>query len=98
MEIHRLISLGRERRLNETRTTSFDLNPAASLLLDMLYVRALWANHLGSQVESVDWLKVNWNILLRPFAPAILIKFHLFRLAPTTESAFINKVRQVLGD
>lgn len=73
MKIHRLVTLGGEGGLNESRSTSFDLNSAASLLLDVLDIGALLADHLGSQVESTDWFKIDWDILLGPFALLVTV-------------------------
>jgi hypothetical protein len=47
--------------------SSLDLDFAPGLLLNMFHVCSTLANDLGSQVETLDWLKVNWNSFLGPF-------------------------------
>lgn len=57
----------------ETRATSFDLNSATRLLLDMLNIRATLANYLSTKIKTRNRLQVNRNPFLRPFPLQILI-------------------------
>ena len=68
MEIHRFIALSVRAVLHKARVAAFDLDTAASLLLDMLDVSATMTYHLCPKVEARDWLKVNGNALFGPFA------------------------------
>lgn len=68
---------------SEAGPTSFDLDFAVGLLLNMLHVRSTLTDNLGSQVETLDWFKVNRNSLLRPF-PLYkkLERYTCFKLKP----------------
>ena len=67
MEVHNLIAFLTCRMLHETRTATFDLDTATSLLLNMLHVGTSMTNNLSSKIESRKGLKINWNTLFRPF-------------------------------
>ena len=72
VEIHGLVALLAALWLHETRAAALDLDLAARLLLDELYVVATTTNHLGSQVKTADWLKSYRNFLFRPLALVIV--------------------------
>lgn len=110
VEIHRFIALSVCAVLHKARVAAFDLDTAASLLLNMLDVSATMTYHLCPKVEARDWLKVNGNALFGPFALQLvslsrnswiraysskLISLNLVWL-PTPETSFIDKVRQLL--
>jgi hypothetical protein len=67
MQIHGLIAFSICAHFSKARPTAFDLDPAAGLVLNMLDVRTTLAHNLGSQVESLDRLQIDWNALFRPF-------------------------------
>jgi hypothetical protein len=67
MQIHRLVALPIRAMFSEAGAASFDLDFAAGLLLNMLHVRSTLTDNLGSQVETLDRLKVDRNSLLGPF-------------------------------
>jgi hypothetical protein len=67
MQVHGLIALSIGGHLPEAGTTSFDLDFAASLLLDMLDICSALANNLSSKIETLDRLQINGNTLLGPF-------------------------------
>ena len=110
MEIHRFIALSVCAVLHEARVAAFDLDTAASFLLDMLDVSTTVTYHLCPEVEARDWLKINGNALFRPFALQIVslprqlwiwaysskfITLNLIWLS-TSESSLIHKVWQLL--
>lgn len=68
MEVHWLVALTVGARFNKSRTTALDLHSAASLLLDVLHISTTLPNDLSTQVEAGNWLKINGNSLIRPFA------------------------------
>jgi hypothetical protein len=68
MQVHGLVTFSVCADFSEARSTSFDLDLAAGLLLNMFDVRATLAYNLGSQVEPWDRLQVNWNALFWPFS------------------------------
>lgn len=68
MKIHRLVTLTISARLNEARAPAFDLHSAARLLLNVLHIGTTLTDDLGSQVKTGDWLEINSNALIGPFA------------------------------
>lgn len=60
---------------DEARAAAFDLNLAAGLLLDVLYVGTALSDDLSTQVKPGDGLQINWDALLRPFALYSISKF-----------------------
>jgi hypothetical protein len=73
MKEHVLIALAPCRKLQVARTTALDLDTASSLLLNVLHVGTTMTDNLSPQVESGNRFKLDWDLLLGPFA--------LFRLA-----------------
>lgn len=67
MQVHGLIALSVGGHLSEAGSTSFDLDFAASLLLNMFDICSALANNLGSKIETLDWLQVDGDTLLGPF-------------------------------
>jgi hypothetical protein len=67
MQIHGLVALSIRAMFSEARAASFDLDFATGLLLNMLHVCSALTDNLGSQVETLDRLKVDRNSLLGPF-------------------------------
>jgi hypothetical protein len=72
MQVHRLITLTASAMLHKSGTAAFNLNTASSLLLNMFHVCTAMSDDLRTEVETWDWLKVNWNSLLRPFTLNII--------------------------
>lgn len=68
MEEHRFVTFAASARFDEARATALDLNTATGGLLDVLHVSTTLSNDLGSQVETGDWLKIDGDALIRPFA------------------------------
>lgn len=68
MQKHRLIALSAGRLLDESRAAAFDLNSAASLLLNMFDIGAALTYDLRPQVESGNRLEIDGNTLLGPFS------------------------------
>ena len=68
MQVHGLVTLSAGRRLNKSRATTFDLHAASGLLLDVFDVCATMADDLCPEVEAWDWLKVDGDLLVRPFS------------------------------
>ena len=110
MEIHRFIALLVCAMLYKARIAAFDLDTAASFLLDMLDVSTTVTYHLGPEVETRNWLEINGNALFWPFAlqavslpgqlriwaySSKLITLDLIWLS-TSETSLIHKVGQLL--
>lgn len=67
MQEHRFIAFPASAGLHETRTTAFNLNLAASLLLDVLHVGTALADDLSAEVEARDRFEIDGDPLLGPF-------------------------------
>ena len=65
---HWLIAFPASTGLHETRATAFDLNLAASLLLDVLHVGTALSDDLSAEVEARDRFEIDRDALLGPFA------------------------------
>lgn len=72
VQVHGLLSFTAGRILDISRALTLDLDSAASLLLDMLHVRATMAYNLGAEVEARNRLEGDGDLLLGPFALEIL--------------------------
>ena len=110
MEIHRFVTFSICTVLHEARVAAFDLDTAASFLLDMLDVSTTVTYHLCPKVEARDWLKINGNAFFRPFSlQDVSLPSHLWRWTyssklitlnliwlSTSETSLIHKVRQLL--
>lgn len=68
MEEHGVVALLAGRILDESGTTALDLDTTSCLLLDVLDIGSAMAYNLGSEIETRDWLKTNWEPLFGPFA------------------------------
>lgn len=68
MEEHVLITLTAGGNLEVARTTTFDLDTAASLLLDVLHVGSAMTDHLSPQVKARERLKFYRDFFLGPFS------------------------------
>ena len=68
MQIHRLIAFPSSAMFNEARSAAFNLDLAASLLLDMFNVSTALPDYLSTQVESGDWFGVDRKPFFGPFA------------------------------
>lgn len=75
MQKHGVVAFLSGAGLNEARAAAFDLNLAAGLLLDMLYVGTALSDNLSTQVKPRNGLQINWDTLLRPFALYSISKF-----------------------
>lgn len=53
---------------NEARSATFNLDLAASLLLDMLNISTTLPDYLSTKVESGDWFEVDRKPFFGPFA------------------------------
>jgi hypothetical protein len=68
MKEHRFVAFTTSARFDKSRATALDLNTATSLLLDVLHISTTLSDDLSAQVETGDWLKIDWDALIRPFA------------------------------
>lgn len=68
MEEHRFVAFTASAGFDEARATTLDLDTATSLLLDVLHISTALSNDLSAQVETGNWLKIDGNALIRPFA------------------------------
>jgi hypothetical protein len=68
MQVHRFIALTTGAMLHKAGTAAFNLDTASSLLLYMFHIRTTMSNDLCTEIKAWDWLEINWNSLLRPFA------------------------------
>ena len=68
VQIHWLITLSVGSVLRKARVATFDLDTAASFLLNVLDICASVTDYLCPQVESRNWLKVNGDAFFGPFA------------------------------
>lgn len=68
MEIHVIVAFPVSRGLKISRTTALDLDTAASLLLNVLHVRATMSNNLSSEVETSNLFEIDRYLCLGPFA------------------------------
>lgn len=73
MQVHIFITLASGAMFHKARPPSLNLDSAASFLLDMLHISTTMAYNLSSQVEARDGLEVDRNLLLGPFALAVLV-------------------------
>ena len=93
MEIHRFIALSVCAMLHEARVAAFDLDTAASFLLDMLDISTTMTYHLCPKVEARDWLKINGNALFRPFSlQAVSSPRHLWIWTYSSEFITLNLI------
>jgi hypothetical protein len=53
---------------HKARAPAFDLDTAASLLLNMLHVSSAMTYNLSSKIEPRNRFEVDWNFLFWPFA------------------------------
>ena len=110
MKIHRFIALSVCAMLHKARVAAFNLDTAASFLLDMLDVSTTVAYYLCPKVEARDWLEINGNALFRPFTLQVVslpgnlwiwaysskfITLNLIWLS-TSKTSLIDKVWQLL--
>lgn len=70
MQIHGLIAFHLGAVLVKARATAFDLDAAIGFSLDMLDVRTTLADNLSSKIEAWDWLEVDGDLFVGPFALA----------------------------
>jgi hypothetical protein len=68
MKEHRFITFTAGRLFNEARITALNLNAASSLLLNVLHISTTLTHNLSSQVETGDWLQVDGDTRIGPFA------------------------------
>lgn len=68
MQIHVFIAFLTSTMLHKSRTTSFNLNAASRLLLNMLDVGTSVTDNLSSKVESRNRFEIDWDLFLGPFA------------------------------
>lgn len=68
MKEHILVTFVVRRGFKITGTAALDLDTAARLLLDMLYISSAMADNLSAQVEPMNWFQTDWDLLLGPFA------------------------------
>lgn len=68
MEEHVVFALDTRRVFDVTGTPALDLHTTASLLLDVLNIRATMTHNLGSQVETRHGFETYGDSLLWPFA------------------------------
>jgi hypothetical protein len=68
MQVHGLIALLARAMFSKTRTTAFNLNFAASFLLDMLNVSTTLSHNLSAKIKAWNRLQVNRDVFFRPFA------------------------------
>ena len=93
MEIHRFIALSVCAMLHKARVAAFDLDTAASFLLDMLYVSTTVTYYLCSEIEARDWLEINGNALFRPFAlQGVSLPEHLWIWAYSSKLITLNLI------
>lgn len=68
MQIHWLIAFPSGAMFNEARSATFNLDLAASFLLDMLNISTTLPDYLSTKVESRDWFEVDRKPFFGPFA------------------------------
>ena len=91
VQIHGLVAFPVRAVLHKAGIAPFDLDAASSFLLDMLYVSSTVAHDLCSQVEALDWLKVDRNTFFGPFTTSKFVSLDLLRFS-TSESSLIDEV------
>lgn len=67
MKEHVLIALVVSGCFEVARAAAFDLDTTSGFLLDVLHIGTAMADHLSSQVETVNRLEIDGNLLFRPF-------------------------------
>lgn len=78
MKIHRLIAFHLGISLGESRPTTFDLDAASCLALNVLDVCAAMPDNLGTQVEAGNRFQVDRNSFLWPFSLEFRsVRFHV---------------------
>lgn len=92
--------------LHKAAAATFDLHLGSRLVLDILDVAATMTDHLCTQVEAGDRLKVDRNALFRPLATTELVTLEgwvlllllllLLPLVTSTEASLVDKVRKLL--
>lgn len=99
MKIHILIALGVGVVFKEATTTTLDLHAAAGLGLDVFNVAPALSDDLCAQIEAWDWLKVDWDTLFRPLAPALVVALEgravTFARGVAAKAALVHEIRQV---
>lgn len=68
MQKHWVVAFSARTGFNESRTAALDLNAAAGLLLNVFHVRTALPDNLRAQIKPRDWLEINRNAFLGPFA------------------------------
>ena len=68
MKIHILIALSTSTVLHESRAAALYLDTASSFLLDMFDIRTTVSDNLSTEVEAREGLKIDRDLLFRPFA------------------------------
>ena len=68
MQIHWLVAFSSGAMFNEARSATFNLDLAASFLLDMLNISTTLPDYLSTKVESGDWFEVDRKPFFGPFA------------------------------
>ena len=97
MEVHLLIALHLGIMFLEAASPALDLDSAARLLLNVLDVRSLRSDNLGTQVESRNGLEVDGNALFGPLATSQMVALNWWLLFPrTAETAFVDQIGQFL--
>ena len=93
MKIHRFIALFVCTMLHKARVAAFDLDTAASFLLNVLDVSTTVTHHLCSEIEARDWLEINGNALFRPFALQLVsLSGYLWRGAYSSKLITLNLI------
>ena len=68
MQIHWLVAFSSGAMFNEARSATFNLDLAASLLLDMLNISTTLPDYLSTKVKSGNWFEVDRKPFFGPFA------------------------------